>query len=67
MTPKKELDIWLVYVDRSSTQEGVGVGILLIESYKEEFRYSIKFMFPITNNATEYENLLASLRLAKKN
>ena len=47
-------------------KEGAGVGILLIGSDKEEFCYSIKFMFPITNNVVEYESLLEGLRLAKK-
>ena len=33
---------------------------------KEEFKYSIKFTFLITNNAAEYEALLAGLQLAKR-
>ena len=40
---------------------------MLIGPSKQEFRYCIKFMFPITNNAAEYEALLVGLRLAKKN
>ena len=55
-----------MYVDGSSAQEGAGADILLIGSDKEEFKYSIKFTFPITNNIAEYEALLAGLRLAKK-
>ena len=38
----------------------------MIRSDKKEFRYSIKFMFPITNNAAKYEALLMDLRLAEK-
>ena len=53
-------------MDGSSVQEGVGVGILLIRPGKEEFCYSVKFMFLITNNAVEYEALMAGLRLAKR-
>ena len=66
MIADKETDIWSVYVDGSSAQEGAGAGILLIRPDKEEFRCSIKFTFPIANNATEYEALLAGLRLAKR-
>ena len=63
---ERQEDIWSVYVDGSSAQEGAGAGILLVGPDKEEFKYSIKFTFPITNNAAEYEALLAGLRLAKK-
>ena len=39
---------------------------MLIELGKEEFKYSIRFKFLVTNNVTEYEVLLSGLRLAKK-
>ena len=42
------------------------MGILLIRPDKEEFKCSIKFTFPITNNTVEYEALLAGLRLARR-
>ena len=54
-------EIWSVYVDGSSASESAGAGILLVGSDNEEFKYSIKFTFPITNNATGYEALLAGL------
>ena len=63
---ERQTDIWSVYVDGSSAQEGVGVGILLIGSDKEEFKCSIKFTFLITNNLMEYEALLAGLRLVRR-
>ena len=66
MAIEKESEIWSVYVDRSSVQEGAGAGILLIRSSMEEFKYSIKFMFPITNNAAENEALFVDLRLTRK-
>ena len=62
----KEMDIWSVYVDGSSAQEGARAGILLIGLDKEEFKCFIKFTFLITNNAVEYEALLPGLRLATK-
>ena len=64
--PKRQVDIWSVYVDGSSAQEGVGAGILFRGPDKEEFKCSIKFTFSITNNAAEYEALLAGLRLARR-
>ena len=54
-------NIWLVYVDGSSAQEGAVTDILFMGLDKEEFKCSIKFTFLITNNATEYETLLAGL------
>ena len=63
---QRQKDIWSVYVDGSSAQEGSRASILLIGPDKEEFKYSIKFTFPITNNVAEYKALLAGLRLAKK-
>ena len=62
----EEGDQWSIYVDGSSAQEDGGARILLVGPRKEEFKYSIKFRFPITNNVIEYEALLSSLRLAKK-
>ena len=61
-----EAEIWSVYVDGSSAPEGAGAGILLVGPEKEEFKYSIKFTFPITKNPAEYEALLAGLQLAKR-
>ena len=55
-----------MYVDGSLAQESVGAGILLIGPDKEEFKCFIKFTFSITNNAMEYEALLAGLRLARR-
>ena len=39
---------------------------MLVGPDKEKFKYSIKFTFPITNNAAEYKALLVGLRLAKR-
>ena len=61
-----QAEIQSVYVDGSSASDGVGAGILLVGLDKEEFKYSIKFTFPITNNVAEYEALLAGLQLARK-
>ena len=65
MVVEKESDIWSVYIDRSSAHENVRTRILLMGPGNEEFKYSIKFTFPITNNVAEYEALLAGLQLAR--
>ena len=59
MHQKGEGDQWLVYIDKSSAQEGGGARILLVGLEKE-------FRFSITNNMAEHEALLSSLRLTKK-
>ena len=64
--PEDESDQWLVYEDGLLAQKCVEAEILLIELGKKEFHYSIKFMFPITNNATKYETLLTCHKLVKK-
>ena len=66
MAVEAESDIWSMFINGSSTQKDVRVGILLIGPCKDEFKYSIKFMFPITNNVMEYEALLVGLRLARR-
>ena len=45
----------------SSAQEGVGARIFLIGPDKDKFHYSVKFIFPITNNMVEYEALFVIL------
>ena len=63
---QRKAEVWSVYVDGSSTPKNAGASILLVGPNKEKFKYFIKFAFPITNNETEYEALLAGLQLAKR-
>ena len=53
-------------MDGSLAQEGARAGIFLIGPNKKEFCYVVKFMFPITNNTTEYEALVVGPRLARR-
>ena len=62
----RSINHWSIYVDGSSTHENGGVGVLLLGPDHQEFQYSLRFMFPTTNNAAEYEALLAGLRLANR-
>ena len=63
---QSQTEVWSIYVDGSSSPENSGAGILLVGPDKEEFKYSIKFTFPITNNAAEYEALFGWLQLVKR-
>ena len=63
---QSKIDHWSIYVDGSSARESEGVGVLLIGPNHQKLQYSLRFMFPITNNAAEYEALLTSLRLANR-
>ena len=63
---QNETHRWSIYVDGSSARESGGAGVLLIGPDHQKLQYSLRFMFPITNNAAEYEALLAGLRLANR-
>lgn len=61
--PTKVLS-WSVFVDGALGKEKSGAGILLVDSDGHEICYSLRFLFPTTNNMVEYEALLAGLRLS---
>lgn len=56
---------WALYVDGSSTTNCSGAGTLLVSPEGFEIKQSIQFEFPAMNKCSEYEALLAGLRLAK--
>ena len=53
-------------MDGSTSQNGAGVGISMTGPRGERLNYSIQLLFPITNNAAEYEAMIAGLNLAKE-
>ena len=57
---------WELYVDGSSNEHGVGVGVLLISSEGHKIPYALGFGFKAINNEAKYEALLAELRLARE-
>ncbi|KAK9067241.1 hypothetical protein SSX86_014567 [Deinandra increscens subsp. villosa] len=59
-------DAWTLYTDGASSKDGSGAGLVLIDPCGVEVTYAIRLEFPSTNNESEYEALLAGLRLAKK-
>lgn len=56
--------VWTLFTDDSSTSQDGGAGVL---TSPEGFviRQVVKFMFPTTNNESEYEGLIAGLKLAR--
>ncbi|XP_021986282.1 uncharacterized protein LOC110882608 [Helianthus annuus] len=67
-TPVKDTsnELWLLYTDGASNEDGAGAGLRLVSPEKHEFTYAIKLDFKNTNNEAEYEAFLAGLRLAIK-
>ncbi|XP_072087132.1 uncharacterized protein [Arachis hypogaea] len=55
---------WSLYVDGSSKPQGCGAGIILDDSHGNIIEHSLNFSFKASNNQSEYEALIAGLRLA---
>ncbi|XP_076926798.1 uncharacterized protein LOC143590095 [Bidens hawaiensis] len=64
--PSDESQHWTLFMDGTSSGEGSGAGLKLINSDAQEFTYAIKLNFKSTNNEAEYEAFLAGLRIARK-
>ncbi|GJW85371.1 reverse transcriptase domain-containing protein [Tanacetum coccineum] len=67
MEDKEELpDPWVLFTDGSSCIDGSGAGLMITNSERMEFRYSLRFRFNATNNEAEYEALIADLWIAEQ-
>ncbi|XP_025664456.1 uncharacterized protein [Arachis hypogaea] len=55
---------WSLYVDGSTNPQGYGAGIILDDSHSNVIEHSLNFSFKASNNQSEYEALIAGLRLA---
>ena len=55
-----------MFTDGSSCGDGFGAGLVLISPEGAEFTYALRFTFKASNNASEYEALLAGLTIAEK-
>ncbi|GJV56707.1 reverse transcriptase domain-containing protein [Tanacetum coccineum] len=58
--------LWTLFIDRASSSEGSGAGLILTNLDGEEITYALRFEFPASNNEAEYEALIAGLELAIK-
>lgn len=59
-------DVWLLHVDGVSNVGGSRAGIILTNLNDIITEKALHFHFKTSNNETEYEALLAGLRLAHK-
>nr|XP_043625708.1 uncharacterized protein LOC122597141 [Erigeron canadensis] len=57
---------WKLFTDGASCADGSGAGLILTNPDGQEFSYALRFEFKASNNAAEYEALLAGLRIAKQ-
>ena len=58
---------WIMYFDGAFSLQGGGAGVLLLAPSREHLKYVVQMHFAreeATNNTTEYEGLLAGLRIA---
>ncbi|XP_010462995.1 PREDICTED: uncharacterized protein LOC104743638 [Camelina sativa] len=62
--PNRE-EHWTMFVDGSLTNEGSRVGLILRSPTGEVLEQALKLNFGASNNETEYEAVLAGLRLAR--
>ncbi|XP_076931054.1 uncharacterized protein LOC143596074 [Bidens hawaiensis] len=64
--PPKQGQVWSLFTDGASSNEGSRAGLKLVNPEGHEFTYAIKLDFKSTNNEAKYEAFLAGLRIAKK-
>ncbi|XP_068477230.1 uncharacterized protein [Phaseolus vulgaris] len=57
---------WVLFVDGSSNQQGIGVGIILEGPNGLLIEQALRFAFKANNNQVEYEALVAGMFLAKE-
>ncbi|XP_076925095.1 uncharacterized protein LOC143587796 [Bidens hawaiensis] len=58
--------VWNLHTDGASNEDGSGAGLILVSPKGTEFTYVIRLGFPSTNNESDYEALLAGLRVAQE-
>ncbi|GJV77430.1 reverse transcriptase domain-containing protein [Tanacetum coccineum] len=57
---------WKLYTDGASSSDGSGAGLMLIDPEGKEYTYALRLEFETMNNESEYEALLAGLRIAQE-
>ncbi|XP_071697034.1 uncharacterized protein [Rutidosis leptorrhynchoides] len=65
ITRRETDEFWELYTDGASSEEGVGIGLILVSPNGEKITYAIRLKFAASNNEAEHEALIAGLRLAK--
>ncbi|GJY50334.1 reverse transcriptase domain-containing protein [Tanacetum coccineum] len=59
-------DVWTLFTDGSSREEGAGAGWVLTSPDEVEYVYALRLNFPSSNNESEYEAVLAGMRTASR-
>jgi hypothetical protein len=59
----EDTEIWRMYFDGSLRLQGAGAGILFIAPGGEQLNYALQILFPVSNNAIEYEALVHGLSI----
>ena len=57
---------WELYMDGAATQQGSGVGLVLVSAEKITIEKSLTLSFSATNNEVEYEVLLMGMIMVQK-
>ena len=60
-----EVESWKIYFDRTTNQNGSGIGLLLISPKGTHIPFFGRLNFPATNNATEYEACIMGIQAAQ--
>ena len=60
---------WIMHFDGAFSLQGAGAGVLLVSPFGEHLKYVVQMHFAreeATNNTTNYEGLLAGLRIVEE-
>jgi ribonuclease HI len=55
--------VWKMYFDESLKLQGAGTGILFIFPKGDQLKYALQLLFPVSNNANEYEARIHGLSI----
>ncbi|XP_071714723.1 uncharacterized protein [Rutidosis leptorrhynchoides] len=66
ITPEVENEEGKLYTNGTSSSDGSGADLMLINPEGKEFTYALRFEFATNNNEAEYEAILIGLRMAKE-
>ncbi|KAL0329338.1 UNVERIFIED_CONTAM: hypothetical protein Sradi_4920500 [Sesamum radiatum] len=61
-TPKVEK--WLLHVDRSSTIQDNGAGVVVTSPHGEDLEFVVKYSVKASNNKAEHKTLLIGMKMA---
>ena len=66
-TPEPDvISVWVLHIDGASNTQDSGVDHILTNFEGMVIEYALRFNFKDSNNQTEYEALLAGLKIAKE-